>query len=874
MSDNKKNFYIGIDLKENEIDNASAVKLTRDAIQNDEAVRKLQAETIAALAVQAKIVSSANSVSGDSSFSSLYTQQALQTKQPNMEIDSSSTAYLEIVDGYKIKLKELGIFDTYVDDTYSTLQSFIDACVFSSNGDGTITCNGETLDANTIIILKNATNPSERSYIYLGTENGDSSDFLSLSIDYNQQTIRTFFSAAGIGMQYDASTGICSLVYGNGPSDLGAHVIPMDSTKFNTITASTVEHALLSLESFIETVDANATGGAATLDTRLSSLMGVGGNNLGSFVEGIFSSNSTVKAILQESESAHKAATDDRAAIRSEMSTADSVLQANIDQEAVDRQLADTNLLASVNQETANRMNADTLLTTQLSSESVQRIAADSALSSRLDTVEGNETVEGSVKKAEKDAKDYADAQVLIEKQRAEAAELALNTKIDNLQEGDITFVGVLESDGKVSIRQARIDAGDTRNGQFFKDMEFSAGEEFVVAADFTISFNNASQLVLQQGDKMMALDDISASGATDVKFNVVQANASAITQASFDDLRIEVKPDGNLDIVADSVGRVQLDSAIEADIDDKQSLTQANTITSDGDTHFVTSSALGAQQNVYHKRIQLGTAPLDGTVRTKLTELEVNSGGSGNPIAPSYAHAETVSSHYKGNCEDLSMVMAGGNFEANAKADKAIQATGVYASALEPQNGINIGITAVANGAQSSNVGVVAFSGTAGDGKDRGIVASVSTLDVVNYSATRTVDPFPHNDVAGVFDAKYGPAGCKAVYAYGEVIFEGGPVKIPSASADNEAMRLGDLKSRQTKYKVSSLVDGVAKALPCSLDVDNCIIQVVDNAQGIEVEVTRDSANSQILVKALGGSLTDVKVLVWEVSCDEVVIP
>jgi len=394
MSDNKKNFYIGIDLKENEIENASSVKLTRDAIQNEEAVRKLQAETIAALAVQAKIVSSGNEVSGDNSFSSLYTQQALQTKQPNMEIDSSSTAYLEIVDGYKIKLKELGIFDTYVDETYSTMQAFIDACTFSSNGDGTITCNGETLDANTIIILKNATNPSERSYIYLGTENGDSSDFLSLSIDYNQQTIRTFFSAAGIGMQYDASTGIYSLVYGNGPSDLGAHVIPMDSLKFNTITASTVEHALLTLESFIETVDSNATGGAATLDTRLSSVMGAGGNNLGTFVEGIFSSNSTVKAVLQESESAHKAATDDRALVRSQMQAADAVLQSKIDQEEVSRQLADANLSAAINQETSNRINADTLASAERSAEQVQRAAGDSALSARLDVVEANETVE------------------------------------------------------------------------------------------------------------------------------------------------------------------------------------------------------------------------------------------------------------------------------------------------------------------------------------------------------------------------------------------------------------------------------------------------------------------------------------------------
>jgi hypothetical protein len=368
-------------------------------------------------------------VASDSSFSSLYTQQALQTKQPNMEIDSSSTAYLEIVDGYKIKLKELGIFDTYVDESYSTMQAFINACTFSSNGDGTITCNGETLDANTIIILKNATNPSERSYIYLGTENGDSSDFLSLSIDYNQQTIRTFFSAAGIGMQYDASTGIYSLVYGTGPSDLGAHVIPMDSNKFNTITASTVEHALLTLESFIETVDSNASGGAATLDTRLSSVMGVGGNNLGSFVEGIFSSNSTVKAALQESESAHKAATDDRAAIRSEVSASDAALQSKLDQEEVARQLADASTMSVLNQETSNRINADSLLSSQLSTEQVQRTASDGVLSSRLDVIEANESVEGSVKRAEQDAKDYADAKVLVEKQRAEHQSLLLTLK-------------------------------------------------------------------------------------------------------------------------------------------------------------------------------------------------------------------------------------------------------------------------------------------------------------------------------------------------------------------------------------------------------------------------------------------------------------
>lgn len=862
----KRKFFQGIDLTGNALDNVGSVKIDADAISSDQAVRKSQAETISATAVQDKIVQSAASASSDNVLSGQYMNSALATKQPNMSIHPDSTDRLELVGGSQIRLKDLGIVSNYKDSSAVTLQAFIDSVTF--NGDGTITTgDSQVLDAMTFIFLESATNPSERSFIYRGTNAGDTTDFITFSVDYNQATIRSFFDAAGVGIDYDVSTGLYSLVLGTGSNDLGAQTVPMDQTKFSTVAGSTVEAALVALEALIVQVDATLTGGAATLDTRLTTLSGVSGNNLQSFTEGLFSDNKSIKEVLQESESLHKAAQVDRATIRSEVAAADTVLQSNIDSEASSRALADNQLQTNISAEAASRESADLLLSSSIASETSARQSEDNLIKSRLDVVEGAGV--GSVAKAEQDSKDYADAAVLVEKSAREAADVAINQKIDNLQEGDIVFVGEVQTDGSVSIRSARVSAGDTRNGQMLKDMDLSAGEEFIAESDFTVSFNDTSSIVLQAGDKMMCLDDMTSGSATAIKFNVVQANGSALTVANLDDQRIEQKPNGKLDVVADSIGRDQLDSAIEADIDDKQSISQPNTITSDGSTHFVNSSALGAQQNIYWKRTQLGSDPLTGTARTVLGELVVNSDGSGNPAAPSYAHTTTMSSHYQGSCSDSSLVMAGGNFEANAKAGSAIQATGIYAVASQPQDGVNIGLTGYANGAATSNVGVVAFSGTAGVGKDRGMIASVSTTDIVTYSGSRIFDPFPHNDIAGVFDAKYGPSGCYAMYSYGRVHFDHGVVEVEDApTTDKGVMRLKDIKDKEKCYRMD-LTNGVEKSITCSLDLDKCIIQVLDNDEQIEVQVTRDNAGSSIKVKAIGGNLTSVMVLVKELECD-----
>ena len=863
-----KPIYESLDLNNNGIENADKIQLTRDAQSNDEAVRKLQAETLSALAVQAKLISNAAQKSSDTAYTSLFTQTALDTKQPNMEIDPSSTEYLEIVDGYKIKLKDLGVFSSYVDTTHTTKAAFIAACTF--NGDDTITIGGEILDANTIIYLDLATLPKDRSFIYLGTNNGDESDFFSFAIDYNQQVIRTFFDAAGVGLQYDELTGIYSLVFGTGINDLGAQTIPVDPTEFTTVNGSTVLAILKALETFIVQVDANATGGSTTINTRLTSLAGVSGNNLESFTQGIFSSNSSIKAVLQESEVEHKSAQTDRALIRSQFAAADTALQANIDAETIARTGADVQLQANIDSEASARAAQDAILDGKISTEESARISADNALSVRLDVVEGSGA--GSIEKAEQDAKNYADAAVLVEKSRAEVAEAALDLKIDNLSQGDIQLVGKVEADGRISIDPARVAAGDTRNNSFLKDVAVAVGEVFIAGADVTITYDDSSESILQQGDQLLCWSAASAGALKAGDFNQVQADGSSLTIANLDDQRIELKL-GKLDIVADSIGRDQLDSAIEADIDDKRSLTVANAITSDGDTHFVTSSDLGAQQNIYHKRDQLGTGPLSGTVRTKLSELHIHSDGSGNPLAPSYAHVETISSHYKGNCSNLSMVMGGVNAEANAKAGKAIQATGVYATALQEQNGINVGVTAIANGAALSNVGGFFLAGTAGIGTDRGLIGAVATGDAVTYSAQRQLAPFPFSDIAVSADAKFGPAGCKAFYAYGDVVMEGGSVVIPSASADDHAMNLGDMKAKQKVYKISSLLDGVQKVFSCPLDLEKCIWNVIDNNEQIQVEVIADVANGQFKVKALGADLTDVRLNVIELSVDEEVI-
>ena len=164
-----QSFFQELRLKNQKIVDAQSVELNQQAISDNQVPTKRQAETISALAVQAKIIQG-GSVAADTVFSSDNMASQLATKQPNMEIDPSSVAYLEIVDGHKIKLKDLGIITNYKDTSASDLSEFISSVTY--NGNGTITTSdSDVLDANTLVFLESATNPSQRWLVYLGPNN-------------------------------------------------------------------------------------------------------------------------------------------------------------------------------------------------------------------------------------------------------------------------------------------------------------------------------------------------------------------------------------------------------------------------------------------------------------------------------------------------------------------------------------------------------------------------------------------------------------------------------------------------------------------------------------------------------------------------------
>ena len=230
------------------------VEIIADASGANDAVRKSQAESIASASVQSGLVNSQGAASTTTTFTSDYVNTALATKQNNMSVDASSTSYLEIVDGTKIKLKDLGITSTFRDTNETSLASFIASATF--NGDGTITVDSQVLDKMTFIFLTNATLPQDRTFVYLGTNNGDATDFVAFGTNYNASEIRSFFNSTGTGILFDANTGVFSLDFGTTASEIGGQTIPHGCVIYYYLTKqSDIKDALLKLEALINAVD-------------------------------------------------------------------------------------------------------------------------------------------------------------------------------------------------------------------------------------------------------------------------------------------------------------------------------------------------------------------------------------------------------------------------------------------------------------------------------------------------------------------------------------------------------------------------------------------------------------------------------------------
>ena len=199
-----------------------------------------------------------------------------------------------------------------------------------------------------------------------------------------------------------------------------------------------------------------------------------------------------------------------------------------------------------------------------------------------------------------------------------------------------------------------------------------------------------------------------------------------------------------------------------------------------------------------YIKQKSVDTASLTDTQRALLVENLVYTNGSGNPYDLDYANAITSASHYNGSSNTMSVATVGINGEANVTSPSAaIYATGLYGIAKSPQLGVNVGGTFLAQNGATSNLGVFGFSDTAGAASNRAAYFALSTdaIDFDSYRVARVLNPLPIQDAALVLDDYTGTK--HALYVNGKSEFNG-KVIIPNATADNEAINLGDVKSKE----------------------------------------------------------------------------
>ena len=198
-----------VDFNNLEITNVKSVQVNEDASASSELVRKSQAESIAQAAAEGNLVASSGAASLTTAFTSQSMVSFLSAKQDNMSIDSSSTAYLEIVDGTKIKVKQLLSQDVNVDEVSNTLSAWLTANP------------SHTLEEGDILILTSATINQQRSWIHNGGSAGTDADFTPLITDYNEASIRAMFSSASSFIIYDNGNGQFSLNMGTDSDKLG-----------------------------------------------------------------------------------------------------------------------------------------------------------------------------------------------------------------------------------------------------------------------------------------------------------------------------------------------------------------------------------------------------------------------------------------------------------------------------------------------------------------------------------------------------------------------------------------------------------------------------------------------------------------------------
>ena len=860
--ENKRPHFIGHDYNNQELRDAKSLQLNQDAVNADEAVRKSQSEQIANQAAQDILTSLAGSSSNDTAFTSAAVIAFLSGKQDNMEIDSSSTAYLQIIDGYKIKATQLLITDVEVNETYATLTSYIaGTSPNKQQGD--------------VVILTSAANNQERSWIKTGSASQNADGYTRLQTDYNVTSIRAMFSA-GSFIDYDTSSGQIGVNTGTGINELGAQTLPINDSTFQQASGTNILDLAKSLESLILNGQTQATQATTTVDSRISSCTGVSGSNLGNF-GGRFSDDSTIKDVLAEAEQDLTSSESDRASIRSEFAAADSTLQSNINAEASARISAD-NAEASARLSYESFANSGrALLSNNIIAEETRATVAENALGSRLDTIEGASNIVGSIAKAQADAQTFATNAVNDEASSRANADANLQTQIDALQ-GAFLYKGFINAEGRVQ----HIDVTDPNHNVLFESLILTEGHFYKVNADLNFTFGDSSTLEVKVGDAILGLNDVASGNVVSTDLHVGDNTESAdLLREGQLEAGILERDAGTIKITENSLGYGKLQTSIKNDIDDKVSLTQPSAESTIGNTHVVITDSLGVAEGTQIKFTSLTSSNTDapnGTQRMYLDIHKVYSGGNGNPTDGSRAVIRTQELEYHGDCADFSQILTVDNAELNYhNANAKTLGTSRISRTSGAHLGISTGHTASAEGSLLQNIGNLAHAQAIGVSSDIGEHGVLSNFNLETYAQWLAINPLSVAgiplDAAVVADARTATSGYAHVSLGRPSYFDPTqPVTIPSmhvsGSTDNSPVSKGDIKSKEY-FELVDINAVNSYTVNHQLDSDKLIISIwfdgLEITSNLKVEETTD--DTLTLTNLSSQNLTGIKVCIYRLT-------
>ena len=179
-----------------------------------------------------------------------------------------------------------------------------------------------------------------------------------------------------------------------------------------------------------------------------------------------------------------------------------------------------------------------------LDQEILDRIAGDAALDARLDTIEGADSVEGSVAKAEKDAKDFAQSLVDSEESARESADSAMDARLDVI-EGPESQAG--------SIAKSLKDAKDYTDAQMAIEQE---ARQDAIDAEQTAR-ESADSAMDARLDVIEGADTVVGSIAKALKDAKDYTDAEVAAEAELREM-LDNSVSNRLDIIEDETGSVE----------------------------------------------------------------------------------------------------------------------------------------------------------------------------------------------------------------------------------------------------------------------------------------------------------------------------